>query len=273
MEWKLNIPKILHVYWGGEPLCYLRFMTIKTFMHHNPDWKVMFWYPKFPTKNITWNTGEQKGGFECKDFLPEVMELPIVKTPVDFTKYGFSNEISEVHKSDFIRLQLLSTIGGVWSDMDIIYFKPMTDLYFNTEVNRDVKTVYCDRVYGHSIGFLMGSEENKFYGNLRMMAQRAYRPQHYQIMGAMTFNKFFNTPESIDRFGRSINMSMDVVYSHDCGVVPDLINGNEPKFTDESIGLHWYGGAPLWSDFISKTNGGLENLSNSIIGNLLKREL
>jgi len=272
MRWELNIPKIFHIYWGGEPMCFLRFMTIKTFMKYNPDWKIMLWYPKFPSRNITWNTGEQKGGFMCKDFLPDVMELPIVKTPIDFTEYGFSNEMSEVHKSDFIRLQLLSTIGGLWSDMDIIYFKPMTDLYFNIEENNDVKTVYCNRVYRHSIGFLMGSESNRFYSDLRMMAQRTYRPNHYQIIGAMTFNSNFNTPESIEKYGKAINMSMDVVYSHNCSNIPNIINGNEPKFTKESIGLHWYGGDPLWVDFITKTNGGLENLPDSIIGNLLKNE-
>jgi hypothetical protein len=65
-------------------------------------------------------------------------------------------------------------------------------------------------------------------------------------------------------------MSMDVVYSHNAGDIPSIINSNDPKFTNQSIGIHWYAGSPLWKDFVNKTNGGLENLPNSIIGNLLK---
>ena len=55
----------------------------------------------------------------------------MVVIQVDFQIYNFNNDMPEVHKSDFLRLELLSTIGGLWSDMDIIYFKPMNSLYFN----------------------------------------------------------------------------------------------------------------------------------------------
>lgn len=272
MEWKLNIPKILHVYWGGGPMYYLRFMTIKTFMKYNPDWKIMLWYPKYPNTNFTWHTGEQNSNLNCKDFSSEAMELPIDKIPVDFKDYGFNNNISEVHKSDFIRLWQLSTIGGVWSDMDIIYFKPMSSLYFNHLENKDIETVYCNHIYGHSVGFLMGCKSNKFFGNLMQLVKIEFNPQFYQAIGSLTYNKYFSTFQSINQITPAINMSMNVVYAHNAGDIEEIINGVQSKFTNESIGLHWYAGSPLWKDFINKTNGGLENLPNSIIGNLLKNE-
>lgn len=270
MEWQLNIPKILHLYWGGGPMYYLRYMTIKTFMKHNPDWKIMLWYPRYPNTRFTWHSGEQNDNLKCKDFLPEAMDLPIDTTSVDFTQFGFTNEISEVHKSDFIRLWLLSTIGGVWSDMDIFYFKPMNSLYFNTEENNTIETVYCNRIYGHSVGFLMGSQSNKFFGQLMQLSKVEFNPHMYQSIGSLTYNKYFPNPASINQLTPAINMSMDVVYSHNAGDIPNIINGTEVKFTNESIGLHWYAGSPLWKEFINKTNGGLENLPNSIIGNLLR---
>jgi len=272
MEWNLSIPKILHIYWGGGPMYYLRFMTIKTFMKYNPDWKIMLWYPKYPNTNFTWNTGEQNSDLYCKDFFDEAMALPIQKSSVDFKDYGFSNNMSEVHKSDFIRLVKLSTIGGVWSDMDIIYFKPMTDLYFNIPENNQIETVYCNRVYGHSVGFLMGCENNVIFHKLMLNTKENFNPQHYQIMGSLTYNYVFPTEESIYQISPAINMSMDVVYSHNAGDIPNIINGTKAKFTNESIGLHWYAGSPLWKDFINKTNGGLDNLPDTIIGNLLKNE-
>lgn len=179
MEWNLNIPKILHLYWGGGVLHNLRFMTIKTFMKYNPDWEVILWYPKYPSINRTWFSTEQKYIIGCKDFIEEAMNLSITKNPIDFEEFGLSNTMSEVHKADFIRLHLLSTLGGVWSDMDIFYIKSMISLYFNTKENKNTETFYCDHNYGHSIGFLMASTNNKFFKELMEISKREFHPGDY----------------------------------------------------------------------------------------------
>ena len=167
MEFKHT--KILHVYWGGT-LPYLRFMTLKTFINHNPDWKIMFWYPKYPNHKITWKSSEQTYHYSCKDFLSEVNKLSsITKTIIDFRDYGLNNDISEIHKADFVRLYQLSTLGGVWSDMDVFYIRPINDLYVNTRENKNIKTLYCHipkLKYGHSVGFLAALQENKFFKTL-----------------------------------------------------------------------------------------------------------
>jgi hypothetical protein len=272
MEWHLNIPKILHVYWGGGNFHYLRFMTVKTFIRHNPDWTVIFTYPKHPTTNITWRDEEQKYTTACKDFLQELTKLPITMMEIDFNDYGLDNRMSEVHKSDFIRLRQLSNIGGVWSDMDIFYMKPMNELYFNIPENKNIETFYCDHNYGHSVGFLMGCQGNKWFGKLMEIAKKEYSPDRYQSIGAIIYKKYFSTPESINDITPAMNMSMDVVYPHDATYFPEILNQSQTRFTDKTIGMHWYAGSPLWKDFLVRTNGGLDNLPNNIIGNLLKDE-
>jgi len=272
MEWHLNIPKILHVYWGGGNFHYLRFMTIKSFMKYNPDWKIIFLYPKHVSTRLSWCDPEQKYNVSCRDFMSELMDLPITKIEVNFEDFGFNNNMSEVHKSDFIRLSQLSTLGGVWSDMDILYFKPMSSLYFNAPDYKNIETFYCDHNYGHSVGFLMGCENNKFFGKIMEIARNEYNPVQYQTMGAVIYKKYFSTPESINAITTGLNIDMDVVYAHDATYFPEILSNATPKFTEHSIGLHWYGGSPLWKDFLQKTNGGMYNLPNTIIGNLLKHE-
>jgi hypothetical protein len=269
MEWSLNIPKILYLYWGGGNYHYLRFLTVKTFMKYNPDWEIVFMYPKYPTNNVSWHNPDQRYKTQCTDFMSEVMKLPITKMEIDFTKYGFSNDMSEVHKSDFIRLVQLSTIGGVWSDMDIIYFKPMTSLYFNKIENKHIETFYCDHNYGHSVGFLMASEGNKFFGKLMNIAQQEHTPLEYQSMGAIIYKKHFSTSESINELTPAMNISMNVIYAHDATYFPEILTNATPKFTDESIGLHWYAGSNRWKSFLEETDGGLKNIPNNIIGNLI----
>jgi hypothetical protein len=241
-------------------------------MKHNPDWEIRFYYPKFPTYSISWMDPEQKFQVNAKDFINELMELPITKIPVDFTDFGLSNDIAEVHKSDYIRLEMLSSIGGLWSDMDIFYIKPMNEFYLNDPEFKDIETFYCDHHYGHSIGFLMGCEGNKFFGKLRDLSKRKYDKHSYQTIGARLYKLYFSTPESITHFTPAYNMSMDVVYSHDATYFPEILSQDKTKFTEKSLGLHWYAGSPLWKNFIDKTNGGLINLPNNVIGNLLRNE-
>ena len=274
MEWQLNIPKILHVYWGGGPINYLRFLTIKTFMKYNPDWKIRFLYPKYFSKNKSWLSYENKDETSSyKNFTQEVFDLPITKTDIDFRDFGIDNSISEVHKSDFIRLHQLSTFGGVWSDMDIIYVRPMNDFYLNTPENKDIETFICNNDYGHSIGFMMASEGNKFFKTLGEYAIKEYEPTYYQTIGARLYNKYFYTMDSINAITPAINFSLDVVYPHIAGNEEKILYGTVSNFTDRTLGVHWYAGHSQWKNFILQTNGGLENLPNTLIGKLIKDNL
>lgn len=273
MEWSLDIPKILHLYWGGEKMPYLRFMTIKTFIKHNPDWEINLYYPKHPALKQSWFTYENKNDLLlCKDFTPELEKLPINKIEVDFEDYGVSNTISEVHKSDFIRLIKLNEIGGLWSDMDIFYIKPMNDFYLNKKFYKDIETFVCIREYGHSIGFMMATKGNKFFKKLGELSMQQYEPVWYQTLGARLYNKYFKTINEVNQLTPAINIQMDVVYPHVAGNENELIDGTKPKFTDRTIGVHWYAGHPQWKNFLLETNGGLINLPDCIIGNLLKNE-
>jgi mannosyltransferase OCH1-like enzyme len=269
MNWHLNVPKILHVYWGNDPLPYLRYKTVTTFMQHNPDWRVMLWMPKFPYAVVTWTTKELNYKKEWIDFLPELLNLPIEKRFVNMEDFGISNEISEVHKSDFLRLFLLHHYGGVWSDMDILYFQPMTKLEVNTPENKDAETFVCISHYGHSSGFYMANKGSEFFRKMTEYSKIERDPEKYQSNGPIACNKYFPTIESINEVSKAVNIKMDAVYAHDGQHIPDLYNGTKSRFTRYSIGCHWYAGHPLSGEFLNNTNGGLKNLPNCIISNLI----
>ena len=61
---------------------------------------------------------------------------------------------------------------------------------------------------------------------------------------------------------------MDVVYSHDSEQVEELIRNGKSRFTDKSIGCHWYGGHKIWGKYLNQTNGGLMK-GNNIISNVI----
>jgi hypothetical protein len=267
--WKLNVPKILHVYWGGEKLSYLRFMTVKSFMAYNPDWNVMLWYPKYPYKTVTWNTSELNYKKEWDDYFPELLKLDIKKQAVDFTDYGIKNEISEVHKSDFLRYYFLNKYGGVYSDMDILYFRSITNLAVNRKINKDIKTFVCLSHYGHSNGFFMAQEGSQFFGRMFELAHDVELVK-YQSNGPDLCNKHFPTLESINKISSTVNIGMEAVYYYNGQNVWNIYNDKVLNFSARSIGIHWYAGHPLSGMFLNNTKGGIDNYPDNILGNICK---
>lgn len=269
--WNLSqVPRVAHFYWGGLRLPYLRYLTIKSFMTLNPDWQVILWYPMSPYRGKSW--GIDRGHKEInqrliKDYLPELLSLPITKIPVDFNNLKFASINAEVHKADYIRVNALYLYGGLWSDMDILYFKPVSEMACNVPENRNKEVFVCIGDYGHSTGFNLAVEKSHFFEVLVNNLNKNYQRNNYQCWGPDIFNRYFKKLRSIPK---AVNLGMDVVYAHDCHHVHELITSVQPRFTEGSIGCHWYGGNSIWGDFLNKTNGGENNLPNNIIGNLIQ---
>ena len=124
--------------------------------------------------------------------------------------------------------------------------------------------------YGHSVGFLMSLPDNDFFKKLCIHMNRPFHTNKYQCIGPTYFNAMFPTIESIEDVSSVVNIPMDVVYAHDCNHVTELIKNKRSRFTKNSIGCHWYGGHPMWGEFMNMTNGGLTKLTDNIVCNLIK---
>lgn len=268
-KWFLNVPKKLHVYWGTEPLPYLRYKTVESFMKYNPSWDVILWLPKYPAKVLTWSTRELDYKSVWDDCFPDLIALPIEKKFLNFEDFKFPNDASEVHKCDFIRYRILAEFGGVYSDMDILYFKPITKLKVNIPENKDKDTFVCISNYGHSNGFFMSAPDSKFFRRAAYHTLQEYRKENYQSLGPDLCNKYFPDMESVNKISPAVNIDMEAVYAHDAQHIKEIYTNTKPRFTENSIGCHWYAGHQLAGKFLKDTNGGKERVPNNLIGNLL----
>ncbi len=264
-KWELaHIPKTAFFYWGGGTLPYLRYLTIASFRYYNPDWEVTLFTSAIPQKRfISWRTKEQEYSLTCDDYLKHILVDGIDVNIIEDSVLGISSDLAEVHKSDFLRWYLLASFGGVWIDMDILFLKPMNNLYFNLKENENVNTVFCSSGYGHSVGFLMGSPNNSYYNSLWQESHIRYKKETYQSIGVILCNDLFPVPSSIPN---SVNMSMDVVYAYDANHVKELYaTMYVDRFPDRTIGIHWYGAHQASGKFLNETNGGLVK-SNCLLG-------
>lgn len=283
-RWHLEkIPKIVHFYWGEKTLPYLRYLTIESFIEYNPDWEVRFYYPKYPQIHKSWNTHEHKYDIHLtKDYYEELKQLPIKTIEVDFALINIDNNLSEVHKSDYLRWYLLSSIGGLWSDMDIIFIDSMNHLItLNTENNKEIDTIVCYHLpWLHSIGFLLSSKNNEYYKILWETALNyKYDRYNYQTVGSLLINSSMKKQDlnSLQfRFPnlKIDNLPMNSVYPYTTHLLKIMYDSkNTTYITEGTIGVHWYAGHPRVGEFVSIINKENYKTVNNIISETIDMAL
>jgi hypothetical protein len=265
--WHLkNIPRVLHLYWGASKLSYLRYLTLETFHYYNPDWEIRFYYPKESVKTQTWTGNEQKYAERWDDWTSMIDGSYVDMIEVPWEEPRFKN-MSEVHRSDYFRWKLLSTVGGLWADFDILFFRSIDNLAINIPQNKDKQSVVCISGYGHSIGFMMASLDDTNFAKLAKESLRLYDIKDYQCIGSTMFNKLFPT---INSLSNAVNLGMEAVYFYDASwmklIFTDCLS---PEENPTSIGVHWYAGSQVAGKFLADTNGGI-NSHKSLLGKLIK---
>lgn len=276
--WQLGkIPKIIHFYWGSPQLSWLRYLTVWSFKKFNPDWEIRFYYPKkVYTGGPVWNQGfaEQVTGENWFDKLKDIPDIKMIE--LDFDVLGIGH-IPDVFRSDIMRLKLLGTDGGVWSDIDILYFKSMNEVCFNNIENSSIDTVIsynnepCKHHY--SIGFLMSSVNNPFYMFLyeQTMKEKQERGE-YQHLGVVLWKKFFPEPSFINNRFPNLNVydiKMWLCYYYNSFDIERILIEDLPFNDSRTIGLHFYAGHPdivYWESILSPDT--YKNFNNTIISTI-----
>jgi len=258
-----KIPKIAHFFWNKSPLSYLQYLTITSFNKFNPDWQIIIHESTQIHENIMWSTPENKIIHSGKNYYNNLKELPYVKfNDINFDDIGFSEKLNGVHKSDYLRWWLLSTIGGVWSDFDILYIKPLVEL----NIPKNIETVICYGPEKHVIGFLMSKENNEFFKKVLENVKYSYNTNDYQCIGSKLLNK--THPNAIIQ-DNVFNLDMSCFYAYTHHYIHKIFNDIDlSKITDKTVGIHWYNGSSiskLFTNFFDEKNLNTNNIISLLI--------
>lgn len=236
--------KNAYFFWGNERMSWMRYMTIKSFVKLNPDWKVKLYSTKEYRDNKPWGTYEKQDFFTYSG--PDYSDrLSVDIIEWDMPKELQARKISPPQLCDFFKWWVLSKNSGIYFDMDILFFKPIEDFY--NEI-RNYKTAICHNGW-ISIGVLASSGDNKFFKDLYSHTLKTFNPSHYQSAGVMAIYSKFNCREE-DAFKRLsesyegvCNFPYRYFYPYSCNEVEKIYApGGE---VGEACGLHWFGGHPL----------------------------
>ena len=279
--WNLNkIPRIAHFYWGrNKNLSYLRYISILSFKKFNPEWKILLHSPKYPSiSEPTWDSKEQKGVQVPEDYYEKLINSGVTVVLHDFKDYGYNNNVHEIYKNDYLRWLVLYKLGGLWSDTDIIYIKPIEELSDNISDNKDCDTFLCRYPTGaNAIGFLMSSGNNKFFGYIHEISKKVSDPNNYQAIGSFILNRLLRVTEFNKEFYPGTNFLMldyRSVYSINCEHNA-ISYFYKPFFRVKSeegvIGFHWYGGDPISQQFEFMLNEDNYKNFRNVISDLIGR--
>lgn len=262
-----KIPHISHFYWDGSRLSYLHYLTIVSFHKYNPDWNIKLYYPsvKYAGKN-TWKSKEHSCTYIGINYLKALQRLEyITQIEVDFTDYGISNDLPETYKSDFLRWRLLTEEGGLWSDMDILYIKPIQALNLNADTDLVLTKLAIPKLRTslHIIGFYLSKSGSLFFDHISKNAS-SININDYQSIGSKLLNRLYPEHKDIISVCGDINikyLDMDVVYPYppeDADVKNQLgllyHENNLSRITKNTIGIHWYNGHIFAKNFINEYN-------------------
>lgn len=246
-HWHLaKVPKVMNFYWGSSTMPWLRYLTLQTFTAKNPGWKAVLWRPStFSEAAGKWSTLEHQVPVAARDYWAEAVKLPVEIRLTD--KWP---ELHEVLRSDRLRWEILARDGGGWSDMDIIYTRPLHELRLNRLANATLDFTVSIGGYLHSIGFILAAPGNPFYGWVRDKAERTKGDGLYQGYGALLMNRDFKSMAAIRAAfpgAHAENLEPGAFYGYGTHAVTETLYGprtGERRTGPETIGVHWYAGHP-----------------------------
>ncbi len=264
------IPRICHFYWGGGPLSYLQYLSIVSFKKHNPEWTINLWMPHvIEVTPPTWSSDEQKDIYTGEDFLERAKSLCTVVT-IDFGELGVIKPRHEAQRADIARWYVLYEYGGVWSDIDILYVRPLDRL-----LGAGFESALCHHE-DFFIGLLLASPQQQMFGDFYTTARDNVRrnvDDSYQSLGSemlrYKYGSFLGIQQTYPETS-IVNLALQVVYPY-MPTEPDinsLFYGSDDRTTPDTLGIHWYNGSPIAKGYQNNFEKHLDN--GSVISNLAK---
>jgi len=256
-----KIPKKLHLYWDKSPMSRLQVKTLDTFMKLNTDWQVYVYVPK--ERYI--GNDSYVPDYTGEDYFWMVSHNPYIKLiTVDLEDYGIKDDLHDILRSDILRYHLLYNEGGVWSDFDVVWLKPMS--YLSEIAGRDDfgGTICTFMGAFYNISILVSAPQHPFYKLLidecnTIQDTFEGKPDH-QEYGTAMWNRMFPdlTGESLLKdYPDLVNLEYATFFPYSIYNMPALYNRIDfSVLNDKVMCVHWFNGHELSKQYVN--NNGLD---------------
>jgi hypothetical protein len=259
-------------------------MTLKSFRVLNPDWDMYLFLGKgSKVQRKTWKDKpcQDFHSYKGPNYFDHIKDLDI--NVINWCaplvgKKNWNNLLSPSHKSNLFKWEKLSNMGGVYSDLDILFTSPI-DKFYNSVKSYDTSLSCCPYF---SIGLMSSIAPNEFFFDAYNSVFNTWNPKTYQSAGVLSLYDMLskyseisirNLVDKADLFKllqkkySSLtlkNIGMSIVYPYDYNNLKFIFSKTITNLAEETLGLHWYAGAPVSQEFNNfATHKNITELNNT----------
>lgn len=243
-------------------MSWMRYMTLYSFRKLNPDWQMTLYLSEPNGINSkTWIDSPMQDfhNFTGRDFFHRIKDLDVSVEKWELTDFPDNvdpNKIGASHKSNFFKWWKLSRVSGFYCDLDVLFVKPIDELY---EQCKQSDVVISHTNY-FSIGLLGSSGQNRFFHDIYKHTFQSYNPKEYQSAGVMSLHSWckqiaedkeipiylcYSLIRRLYRPLRFFNMPMSWIYPWLWNQMDHVFRKSHKGVSAECVGIHWYAGAEV----------------------------
>ena len=253
------IPRRCFTFWQGHNFSKLHYYTIYSLVKYNPNLEITVYTSTSVNEQVvTWTTDEHSIDITNRVPFSSIHNFGerVKIVPVDLQKeYGISNEISVVHKADFIRIAKLYEHGGVWFDFDILFIRPIPDTIFEKTTT---ELFYFNLFFGEGTilviptGFIAARPKLPIVKKLLDCAMcEVMNSDSYQKIGPHLWTSVFIQHK--DSLTNAEILDNNIVYPYTDNQVEELVtSGSLDRVKPNTIGIHWFNGSVHIKRFINR---------------------
>ena len=264
------IEKTINFFWDTTSISWMRYMTLYSFRKLNPDWRIVLSICNSSNiKHKTWEDVPTQDfhNYTGDDYFYKLEELNVEIVEWKFEEIvnkNFADVIGPSHMSNFFKWHLLSEKNEFYSDMDILFLKPIEEYYKNV---KDFDTIICYNGDYFSIGFLGSSGSNNFFNSVFENAKVSCTPESYQSAGVDNIYNLFEKLENPDKNivlsnfwillekhfpeNNKFNNPMSLFYPWTCSKLAQIFKECN-TIPPDCLGIHWYAGGIISQEFNNK---------------------
>ena len=268
-----NIPKVCYMYWGGSgnmPL--LMVFTVISFHRFNPDWQIIIY--RTIQKDEDLGRTPYDYYYIGKDYFHLIESMDFVEIRIiDISEYGIKKDIHSILGSDMFRTKIIYENGGLYSDLDVIWLKPMSE-FVNINCIGNMNDFECNvclynQITGHhTISNLIGETGSPFLKSIIEDQNKVKRPYVDCSFSTNLLNKkYLVLNDIISKFPRVLALKYETFYPYSVFNMKQLWIENDlkPLESKNVMCVHWFNGQPLSKEYINRGNFDFDCNMTSII--------
>ena len=237
-------------------MSFLHYLTVVSFHKYNPDWEIYVYVFNADKKIDDDITNPKYADFKGKDYWPDLINLGYVQLrSLEFDRPW----IHSILISDIWRREILYEDGGVYSDFDMLWLRPMEDLAnvdcLGDPDNFEGTVSFHELTHGfHNVSNIISERHSRFLKCLIDESRNISAPYGDQSFGTDLLNRMFPDWQFVVYgFPRMLALPYETFYPYSTFKMKKLFVDNDlsPLESKNVLGIHWFNGNPISKEFIN----------------------